>query len=153
MPDCVFLGRKTSTAAYIMIIYVLGPKIKSETCMKSHACFNFRGKAQKRKTSTVTYTFLNNYKFLYKIPFKVISFCFCSFIMCCFIYCRFSLNVFDKIGFSLKTSHMPIFSLLFVFMYKPIARKMFFFPHVQFVRNMRNRFKKKLIFFSIFKIK
>ena len=46
--------------------------------------------------------FLNNFKFLYKIPFKVIS----VVTLCDFFYSRFKhfffLNVLDKKGFSLK---------------------------------------------------
>ena len=65
--------------------------------------------------------FLNNYKFLYKIPFKVMFFV-SVVTLCGIFYPRFKqffgLNFLDKIGISLKISYMPIFFFaVFVFIY------------------------------------
>ena len=85
-----------------MIVYAHGPKLNNETGMSLHACFYFRGKKEnstKKKNEHGDICFLIYYKFLCKIPFKVIRFFFVSVVTLCDIfYSRFKrffgLNVF-----------------------------------------------------------
>ena len=62
----------------ILIVYAHGHRIDNETGMINHACFYYRGKKKenstKNKNERGDICFLNNNRFLYKIPFKVISF-------------------------------------------------------------------------------
>ena len=59
----------------ILIAHAHGPRINNEIGMRIHVCFYFRGKKKensiKKKNEHGDICFLNNYKFLYKIPFKV----------------------------------------------------------------------------------
>ena len=77
--------------------------------------------AKKKKNEHGDICFLVNYKFLCKIPFKVISFFVSVVTLCDTFYSRFKrflgLNVFYKIDFSLKISYIPIFSLFFCFVF------------------------------------
>ena len=59
------------------IVYAHGPKLSNETGMALHACLISEVKnSTKKKNDHVDICFLINYKFLSKIPFKVISFLF-----------------------------------------------------------------------------
>ena len=97
----------------------------------------------KKKNEHGDICFLNNYKFLYKITFKVISFFVSVITLCDIFYSRFKrflcLNALDKKGFSLKISYMQIFVRYFCFHLLAnsmlrIPRKKYGFSHVQFVR-------------------
>ena len=73
-----------------------------------------KANSTKKKNEHGDICFLINYKFLCKISFKIIGFCFCSYI----IYSRFKrffgLNgFFYKIDFSLKIKLRAFFSLCF----------------------------------------